>query len=217
MGGMEPLPEPGSPAGTGPARERDVARVPAPGPGRPRSEIARQAILAAALELACRAGYHAVTIKGIADRAGVGRQTIYRWWATRAEIMLEAVTESVAATADRPPTGDALADIRRLFADVLGQARPLGPVVAGLLAEAIVTPGFSERVRERLLTRRRDALRGILEAGQASGQLPAGYPVNLAVDVISGLLWYRILSGPPELDQELADELTEALQRLGGG
>jgi AcrR family transcriptional regulator len=190
--------------------------APAQGPGRPRSETARQAILSAALELARTDGYHAATIKGIAGQAGVGRQTVYRWWATKAEIMLEAITEFTAAAAQWPPSGDALADMRRLFRDVLGQSRPLAPVVAGLLADAIADPGFSARVRERLLTRRREIMSGILAAGQASGQLPAGYPVDLAIDVVSGLLWYRILSGPQELDTELAADLTETLLRLGG-
>lgn len=189
----------------------------APGPGRPRSEAARQAILTAALELARHDGYQAVTIKGIAERAGVGRQTVYRWWQTKAEVVLEALTEFAAARVQPEATGDALADVRRFLRDTLAQSQPLGPVLAGLMAEAIATPGFSLRVRDRLLGRRRDALRGILQAGQASGQLPAGYPVDLAIDMVFGLLSYRIFAGEPGLDPELADELTEALRRLGSG
>ncbi|MGE5133362.1 MAG: TetR/AcrR family transcriptional regulator [Gemmatimonadota bacterium] len=186
-----------------------------PGPGRPRSEAARQAILAAALELAQQDGYQAVTIKGIAERAGVGRQTVYRWWQTKAEVLLEAVTEFVAAQAQPEPSGDALADVREFLRATFAQSQPLGPVIAGLMADAIADPGFSARVRDRLLTRRRAALRGLLEAGQASGQLPADYPVDLAIDLVFGVLSYRILSGDATGDAALADEIAGALRRLG--
>ena len=186
-----------------------------PGPGRPRSETARQAILTAALELAQQEGYQAVTIKGIADRAGAGRQTVYRWWQTKAEVLLEALTEFAAGQVQPEPSGDALADVRRFLEDTLARSRPLSPVLAGLMADAIADPGFSVRVRDRLLGRRRSMLRGILAAGQASGQLPADYPVDLAIDLVFGLLSYRIFAGEAGLGPELAEELTGALRRLG--
>ena len=186
-----------------------------PGPGRPRSEAARQAVLTAALELAQKYGYQAVTIKGIAERAGVGRQTVYRWWQTKAEVLLEAATESVAAHAQPEPSGDAFADVCGFLRATLAQSQPLGPVIAGLMADAMANPGFSARVRDRLLTRRRAALRGLLEAGQASGQLPADYPVDLAIDMVFGVLSYRILAGDAAGDAALADEIIGALRRLG--
>ena len=185
-----------------------------PGPGRPRSEAARQAILAAALDLVQQDGYRAVTIKGIAERAGVGRQTVYRWWQTKAEVLLEAATEFVAAHAQPEPGGDAFADVHRFLRATLAQSQPLGPVIAGLMADAMANPGFSARVRDRLLTRRRAALRGLLEAGQAGGQLPADYPVDLAIDLVFGVLAYRILAGDAAGDAALADEIISALRRL---
>ncbi|MFD0331213.1 TetR/AcrR family transcriptional regulator [Streptacidiphilus monticola] len=66
---------------------------------RPRSDAAHRAILDAALALAVEHGYTGVTIKGIAERAGVGRQTVYRWWPTRGAVLLEAMGRSA------PPTG----------------------------------------------------------------------------------------------------------------
>jgi AcrR family transcriptional regulator len=64
--------------------------------GRPRSEEARQAVLHAVDDLLLEVGYAAMTMKGIAERAGVGRQTVYRWWSTKAEILLEASADDAA-------------------------------------------------------------------------------------------------------------------------
>ncbi|MZD03964.1 TetR family transcriptional regulator [Streptomyces sp. SID5785] len=60
------------------------------GRGRPRSESARAAVLHAVDDLLVEVGYAALTMKGIAERAGVGRQTVYRWWSHKAEILYEA-------------------------------------------------------------------------------------------------------------------------------
>ena len=60
-------------------------------PGRPRSEAARQAILTAAQEELLARGVGELTIEGIAARAGVGKQTIYRWWPSKADVVLEAM------------------------------------------------------------------------------------------------------------------------------
>ncbi|MFJ3123482.1 TetR/AcrR family transcriptional regulator [Streptomyces sp. NPDC086993] len=60
------------------------------GRGRPRSESARVAVLHAVDDLLVEVGYAALTMKGIAERAGVGRQTVYRWWSNKAEVLYEA-------------------------------------------------------------------------------------------------------------------------------
>lgn len=60
------------------------------GRGRPRSESARAAVLHAVDDLLVEVGYAALTMKGIAERAGVGRQTVYRWWSNKAEVLYEA-------------------------------------------------------------------------------------------------------------------------------
>jgi AcrR family transcriptional regulator len=105
-------------------------------PGRPRSEQARRAVLDAAMRLVRRDGYPAVTIKGIAEEAGVGRQTVYRWWTSKAAILLEAVVELARAFAQPAPTGDAEDDLRRLLHSTFALSDEAGPVISGLLAEA---------------------------------------------------------------------------------
>src|SRR3954452_848903 len=81
--------------------------------GRPRSESARIAVLHAVDDLLGEVGYAAMTMKGIAERAGVGRQTVYRWWSTKAEILLEGcltdAREELAVPPHPTPAGDLLA------------------------------------------------------------------------------------------------------------
>src|ERR1700721_1177340 len=81
-------------------------------PGRPRSETSRQAILSAALSLASEDGYAHATIDGIAARAGVGKQTIYRWWPTKADVVLEACTAKADLHVPVTDRGSYAADLR---------------------------------------------------------------------------------------------------------
>jgi AcrR family transcriptional regulator len=79
--------------------------------GRPRSEQAREAVLHAVDDLLLEVGYAALTMKGIAERAGVGRQTVYRWWSTKAEILLEASAADAEEELAVPPADTPLAEV----------------------------------------------------------------------------------------------------------
>jgi AcrR family transcriptional regulator len=185
------------------------------GPGRPRSAEVRTTVLAAALGLVERDGYPAVTMKAIAEAAGVGRQTVYRWWPTKADVVLEALVD-LAERRSRPArTGRAVADLcatlRATFAQVGAR-----PAMTGLMAEATHDRGFAARLQAQLLAPRRAVVREILAAGQASGQLGAGVGLDLATDIVFGVMWYRVLSGHAPVDQGLADDLTATVTRLLG-
>ncbi|NUR83182.1 MAG: TetR/AcrR family transcriptional regulator [Nonomuraea sp.] len=180
--------------------------------GRPRSEESRRAILKAALHLCARDGYQSVTLKGIAQEAGVGRQTLYRWWQTKAEVLLEALIEIVSPKlAPLPRTEDHRADLvsflDRTF-DLAGG--PVGPIVVGLMADAQSDPALAATLRDQLIDRRRQALREVLERGP----LPAGMDVELLVDVIFGAMWYRLLNRHAPVDRSLAHELGDLVARI---
>lgn len=185
-----------------------------PTPGRPRSEQARRAVLDAALRLARRDGYTAVTIKGIAEEAGVGRQTVYRWWTSKAAILLEAVGELARDAARPEPTGDAERDLRRLLRATFDLTRDAGPVVASLMADATHDPEFLDLLQQGLLAPRRKVVHDILEHGQRTGQLGEGFDLALVTDMIWGTMWYRIQSRHAPVDARLADDLTDAVVHL---
>jgi AcrR family transcriptional regulator len=174
--------------------------------GRPRSEEARRSILRAALRLCERDGYPNVTLKGIAEEAGTGRQTLYRWWKTKAEVFLEAMTDVVADSLAPSPV-----DLETFLADTFALTNGVaGQVVAGLMAEAQGDPGLAVRLRTELIGPRRAALRHVL----VRRPVPAGVDPELLVDMIFGTMWYRLLNRHAPVDTALAREITALVARI---
>ena len=107
-------------------------------PGRPRSVATQEAILAASLRLTERVGYPQLTIEGIAAEAGVGKQTVYRWWPSKAAVVLEAFARDARAVVKVRVTGDLEADLAKfLVAAYRRLAGPRGVVFRSLLSEAL--------------------------------------------------------------------------------
>jgi AcrR family transcriptional regulator len=179
--------------------------------GRPRSESAHRAILDAALALAARDGYTAVTIKGIAEAAGVGRQTVYRWWPTRGAVLLEALAEIGAAHVLPPPTADARADLRAFLDDTftLAAENPVANVLIGLTADAVADPALSA-ARRGYIAGRRTLLRTALERCGGTWRVP----LDTVVDMVFGAMWYRLMNEHAPVDRAFTDELIPALDAL---
>lgn len=186
-------------------------------PGRKRSEDSRHAILAATGELIVEAGYSALTIEKIALRSGTGKQTIYRWWPSKADVVMEALAAEADDHVPIPDEGDFATDLRSVLRTSFALARV--PLVTQLLrvlmAEAQVDPAFAERFRVEFLQRRRRALRVVLDRAETRGELPVGVGPETVADVVFGTLWYRILAVPAPLDDALADELVRLLAGRG--
>jgi AcrR family transcriptional regulator len=191
-----------------------VADRPSPGrPGRKRSEESRLAILSAAVELTAEVGYAGLTIEGIAARSGTGKQTIYRWWPSKADVLLDALATKAQLHIPVPDEGDYEADLRRFLGDTfeLGSRPQVVDLLRALMAEAQINEDFGERFREEFLRQRREALGEILTRASARGDLPAGLPPETVTDIVFGTLWYRILATRRLPDRRLIDELVTAL------
>jgi len=106
--------------------------------GRPRSERAREAVLNAVDDLLVEEGYAAMTMKGIAERAGVGRQTVYRWWSTKAEILWEASVIDARDELAVPVSGDQVKDLNAYLVALVAflTRSPAGAAYRALLGEA---------------------------------------------------------------------------------
>jgi AcrR family transcriptional regulator len=186
--------------------------------GRPRSETARRAVLDAALQLCQRDGFQGLTIKAIAETAGVGRQTVYRWWPTKEAVLLDALRDVGLRESRRlaPDSGDTLLDVESLLAATFALTQQLtGKAIVGLMAESQHDPGLSARLQGTVIGPRRLALREILARGVERGDLSdSEVPLDLAVDFAFGTMWYRLLSHHAPVDAELAGQLTAALRKM---
>jgi AcrR family transcriptional regulator len=179
-------------------------------PGRKRSEESRLAILTAALELTAELGYAGLTVDGIAARSGTGKQTIYRWWPSKADVLLDAAALKADLFVPVPDEGSLAADLRGFLAAsfVLAGKKPLADALRALMAQAQLDEEFRERFWAAFLQRRRDALGVLLDRAAARGELPVS--TEAVADVVFGVIWYRLLTDRP-LDDRLADELVTLL------
>ena len=179
-------------------------------PGRPRSERAHRAILQAANDLLESEGFAAVTVEAIAERAGVSKATVYRWWPNRAAVVMDGFLSIVSSEVPFPHTGHAREDIRlhmrRLTEALSGK---IGQTVAALIAEGQSDPELAEALRSRWLSVRREEAREILELGIERGELRDDIDLEVAVDVLYGPIYYRMLVGHAPLDDDFADALAD--------
>ena len=189
---------------------------PAPNAAR-RNPQSQQAILAAAHELALEIGPAKVTIEGIASRAGVGKQTIYRWWPSKGALLLDALDNAAGRSIDMPDTGDVAADLTAQMtavADLFDSK--FGQVYGGLIAEAQADPALASKLAQTLLSPRVAAFADRLRKGQKAGQIRADADVEAAVEVLCGALYYRFLLHTGPLTREYVAGVVElVLSGLG--
>ena len=181
-------------------------------PGRPRSTKARTAILKAARELLQEGGLSAVTMEGIAQRAGVGKPTIYRTWANRYEVAMAALIDAAPrTTVSRAKAGplEALRHQLRQMAALFDSA--LGRGVATMLTAADAESEVARAFRNRFITARRDEGRALLDAAVLVGDLRGAFDVEIALDLIYGPFFYRLLMGHGALGKGYADAIVDSL------
>jgi AcrR family transcriptional regulator len=206
-------PEAGSPEAGSPEAGSDAA----PQRGRPRSEKARQAILGAAAELLLARGLAAVSMDAVAEQAGVSKATIYRWWPTKESLALDALyTEWAAARPFPRDTGSLRGDLLSLLRPWarVASSRPYGRVIAALLTEAQTDPVFAAEYRQRVVEPRRDQARAIFRRAADRGEIAAGIEVEVALDLLYGALYHRLLHGHGPLNDRFVRDVID--MALGG-
>jgi AcrR family transcriptional regulator len=180
------------------------------GRGRPRSERARRAILKAAGELLERDGFTAVTMERIAERAGVSKATIYRWWPNKAAVMTDSFLELMVADTSPLDTGSAREDLRlrlRGLAHML--AGRSGRFVAALIAESQTDSEVAEALRTHWISVRRRETRPLLRRGIERGELRSDLDLEVAIDALYGPVYWRMLTGYAPLNDDFVDKLVD--------
>ncbi|MGW0435726.1 TetR/AcrR family transcriptional regulator [Micromonospora sp. NPDC003197] len=179
-----------------------------------RSEASRQAILTAAFELVGEVGYAKLSIEGIAARAGVGKQTIYRWWPSKGAVLFDAFLALSAGNDEQqglPDTGDLEADLKLVLRSTvieLNDPRYDEPMRA-LTTEILHDPALAASYAERLDAPMKELKKQRLRSAQQAGQLPDDLDLDLAVDLLWGPLLSRWLLRSGPLTAQYADTLVE--------
>ncbi|MFC8271213.1 TetR/AcrR family transcriptional regulator [Streptomyces sp. NPDC057271] len=191
-----------------------------------RSERSRRAIYEAALALVSETGYARTTVEGIAARAGVGKQTIYRWWPSKAAVLLEAFLDLAAQAneaarrddarggdgdSEIPDTGDLAADLKyvlRATVDELNNPTYDAPSRA-LAAEGVVNPELGAQFVEKLLEPQLQYYVRRIEAAQAAGDIAPDVDPRIALELLVGPLNHRWLHRTLPLTHAYADTLVD--------
>jgi len=180
-------------------------------PGRPRSERARQAILRAAADLLLDEGTAQVSMDAVAERAGVSKATIYRWWPSKERLALDALLEWAATGSSPRDTGSLRSDLLALVRPWVREIRRrrFARVIAALLTEAHSDPAFAEDYRRHFVEQRRAPMRAAFERAIARGEAPADLDVEVALDLIYGPIYHRLLHGHAPLTDRFATSVID--------
>lgn len=186
----------------------DSASPAPPRRGRPPSQAARRAILKAARALLEEGGVLAVTMEGIAARAKVGKPTVYRHWSNRYEVTMAALMDA-ASEAEAPALPDA--PLEALRQQLLGLAglftSATGRNVAAMLVSGYGETALSKAFRIHFVQARRDEGRQLLSAATARGELRADLDLEVALDLIYGAVFYRLMMAHAPIDAGFVDAL----------
>jgi AcrR family transcriptional regulator len=195
---------------------QDRAGNDVPRRGRPRSEKARAAILGAAAELLLAPDGQAVSMDAVAERAAVSKATIYRWWRSKETLTLDALYDEWASARPVRDTGTLREDLLSLLRPWVRRVgrRSYGPVIARLITEAQTDPRFAEEWRSRFIGPRREAGREVFARAIRRGEIPADTDVEVALDLLYGPLYHRLLHGHAPLNDGFVHQVVDTA--LGG-
>lgn len=176
--------------------------------GRPRSEKTKNAILSAAYDLLLENGFGAVTIEKIAERAGVSKATIYKWWSNKAAVVMDAFFDAAVVRLPVPDTGSTIND---MIIQVNNLAKFLvsreGKVINEIIAEGQFDQKLAETYRTIYFKPRRLDSRYILERGISRGELKEDLDIELVMDLVFGPLFYRLLITGDIVDEDFIKNL----------
>jgi AcrR family transcriptional regulator len=182
-----------------------------------RSEQARQAVLEAVDDLLSERGFAGVTIEGIAAAAGVAKQTIYRWWKSKTDILMDALLQDAAEELTPADHGDLREDLSEQLSRVAAflTRSDAGAVCRALIGQAQHDPAFATDFRARFLAEQRERDRLPFDRAIARGQVPASTDVPSDLDELLGPIYYRALVTGEPIDRQFTDHLVDHyLRRL---
>ena len=180
--------------------------------GRPRSEaaVSHSAIMDAVYELLKEMPAHALTMDAVAKRANVGKPTLYKWWPSKAALIMAMFHERLVRNTEAPVAATAedviRAKMRRLIREFNGL---FGKVVADLIAEGQSDPAILREFCERHISLRRASTVADIERGKAAGEFSTDTNAELLVDAIVAPVYYRLLLRFAPLTEKYGNDLID--------
>jgi AcrR family transcriptional regulator len=151
-------------------------------------------------------GLSAATMEAIAERAGVGKATIYKWWPSRGAVALEGFMVSAADSWSLPEGASAPEALRVLVASAvrLFAGTRAGQLMRSLAADAQSQPEIALALREQWFGPRRAVAAEIIRKGIENGELRADLDLAVTLDLVFAPVYYRLLFGHEQMDEEFA-------------
>lgn len=153
-----------------------------------------QEIFDATLDLLAEKGYEGLTIEGVAQRSGVNKTTIYRWWPSKGALLGAALIGARQLDFTPPDTGSLAGDLEALLHTVvtLLTTRPASDIAVSVLGAATQSPELAVHVRDFFADR--IALeQPVFDRAVARGELPADTDITLLMDLLAGAAWVRVV------------------------
>ena len=182
--------------------------------GRPRSESSKIAILNATIDLLEKSGYSTLTIEAIAAHAGVGKATIYRWWANKSFLVFDAFlmsTETHMYFLEKTSIRENFRQQLHTLANVLNGT--LGRTMIALVAESGEDSELAKAFYTNYLNPRREDAKMILERAIAQGEIQSTINIDVASDMLYGPIYFRILIYKKKVDAEFIDTLVDQVMK----
>jgi AcrR family transcriptional regulator len=183
-------------------------------PGRPRSVEADEAILEAAVDVFAEVGFEALTMEGVALRAGVGKNTLYRRYPNKLELVVSAVRRFTDVGAPPPDTGSTNGDVRAIVDDLVAIVTdtPMGRMLPILVATRTRVPELDAAYSEIVADKRARSAAAV-RAGIERGDLRADVDVEAVVDALVSPIFYRLLVTNAPLDEQFRTTLVATVLR----
>lgn len=179
--------------------------------GAARNPDSHEAILAAAEEIFCEAGYAGFSIEAVARRARAGKPTIYRWWPSKAHLLLDVYTRLKSSRMPDPDTGTLEGDIRTFLTELVRfWSGNTGGVYKSLIAEAQADAKAAEALQAYSIERTQHTA-AMFERAKARGEMRADADSLAASDLMSAYAWKLLLTDRLAGQQDIIDKVTSIL------
>ncbi|RUT03405.1 TetR family transcriptional regulator [Dulcicalothrix desertica PCC 7102] len=182
--------------------------------GRPRSEQSKEAILNTTWKLLQAGTVKDLSIEAIAREAGVGKTTIYRWWSSKAAVIVDAFMAQVEPEIPATEVESAIVALKEQVTLLIKAFRgDNGRIVAEIIAEGQASSEALKSFRDRFILPRREAASSLIEKGIKLGEFDESLNPELALDVLYGSLYYRLMVGHLPIDDDFAEHLPDVVMK----